>query len=320
MITVIGGAGFIGTALCRSLQAQAIPFQIVDKVISTAFPSQTQLADVRDPHALAQACRGKVWINLAAEHQDNVRPVRLYAEVNVQGARHVCALAAERQVETLLFVSSVAVYGDAEAEADEDSPLAAEHPYGKTKAAAEQVYRDWQAADPQRRQLLIVRPTVVFGPGNRGNVYNLLAQMASGRFVMIGSGQNQKSMAYIHNVVAFLEHLLARPWQAGVQVFNYADKPDFTMEELVQNVYQSLGKPSTSPFRLPYALGYGAGLALDLLGKIRGKPFTISAIRVKKFCSTTTFSSTQGAESGFQAPYTLAEGLKEMIQAEFAHP
>ncbi|EIM73271.1 UDP-glucose 4-epimerase [Nitritalea halalkaliphila LW7] len=308
MITVIGGSGFIGTALCRSLQAQAIPFQIVDKNPSTTFPDQTELADVRDPQALASACQGKVWINLAAEHQDNVRPVRLYEEVNVQGARHLCALAAERQVERLLFVSSVAVYGESHPNADEESPHAASHPYGQTKAAAEQVYRDWQAADPRRRQLLIVRPTVVFGEGNRGNVYNLLAQMASGRFVMIGSGQNRKSMAYLPNVVAFMEHLLGQPQRAGVQVFNYADKPDFSMEELVQNVYEALGKPSTSPFRLPYVFGYGAGLALDLLGKLRGKPFTISAIRVKKFCSTTTFSSARSAASGFQAPFTLAEG------------
>jgi len=46
--------------------------------------------------------------------------------------------------------------------------------YGRTKYLAEQVYKEWQAEDPENRSLVIVRPTVIFGEGNRGNVYNLV--------------------------------------------------------------------------------------------------------------------------------------------------
>lgn len=56
---------------------------------------------------------------------------------------------------------------------------------------AEGVYRKWLGTDTER-SLTIVRPTVVFGERNRGNVYNLLRQMASGKFIMIGNGQNRK--------------------------------------------------------------------------------------------------------------------------------
>ena len=58
------------------------------------------------------------------------------------------------------------------------------------------------------RSLVIVRPAAVFGEGNRGNVYQLLRQIASRRFVMVGSGHNRKSMAYVGNVSA----LLCTPW------------------------------------------------------------------------------------------------------------
>ena len=66
------------------------------------------------------------------------------------------------------------------------------------------VYKDWQSEDPENRTLIIVRPTVIFGEGNRGNVYNLLNQVASRRFVMFGNGKNIKSMAYVENIAAFL--------------------------------------------------------------------------------------------------------------------
>jgi GlcNAc-P-P-Und epimerase len=81
--------------------------------------------------------------------------------------------------------------------------------YGRTKYEAECVYRDWQAQDPGNRALVIIRPTVVFGEQNRGNVYNLLRYLADGRFVMVGSGRNVKSMAYVENIAAFLEHSLS---------------------------------------------------------------------------------------------------------------
>ena len=57
------------------------------------------------------------------------------------------------------------------------------------------------------KSLIIVRPTVIFGEGNRGNVFNLLNQIASGKFFMVGKGENKKSMAYIHNIVAFSRDL-----------------------------------------------------------------------------------------------------------------
>lgn len=42
--------------------------------------------------------------------------------------------------------------------------------------------------------LTIIRPTVIFGEQNHGNVYNLLRQIAGGKFPMIGKGTNRKSM------------------------------------------------------------------------------------------------------------------------------
>ena len=126
-----------------------------------------------------------------------------------------------------------------------------------------------------------MRPTVVFGEQNRGNVYNLLRQIASGKFMMIGNGKNLKSMAYVENVAAFLEYSIDT-FNPGVHVFNYIDKPDFDMSTLVGTVNSKLSKSSSVNIRLPYALGLAAGYGFDLLARITGKNFPVSSIRIKK--------------------------------------
>lgn len=113
----------------------------------------------------------------------------------MKGAAEVCVAARKAGVRTIVFTSSVAVYGFHPYPVDENGPFAPFNPYGQTKLDAETVYRAWAAEDPTRT-VIIVRPTVVFGEGNRGHVYNLMRQVMSGRFLMVGSGLNAKSMAY----------------------------------------------------------------------------------------------------------------------------
>ena len=314
-VTIIGGSGFIGTELARQLLEAGETVRIADKAKSAAYPQLWTAADVREEAALHTALAGSdVIYNLAAEHKDNVQPRSLYDEVNVEGARKVCRAAEELGIERIVFTSSVAVYGFAAPDTDESGRLSPFNDYGRTKLAAEGVYREWLARSA-RRSLAIVRPTVVFGPRNRGNVYNLLRQMSSGRFAMVGSGENVKSMAFVENVASFLA--AARRFGAGEHLFNYIDKPDLPMNELVALVKKRLGKPERIPFRIPYAMGYAGGLLLDAVSKVTGREFPISAIRVKKFCATTQFRSSGIAATGFVAPVSLRDGLDRTIDYEF---
>jgi GlcNAc-P-P-Und epimerase len=112
----------------------------------------------------------------------------------------------------------------------------------------ERVFEAWAERAPTR-SLTVVRPTVVFGPDNRGNVYTLLAQVARGRTLVIGDGRNRKSMAYVENVADFLAHALR--FGPGVHVFNYVDKPDMDMNELVTLAGQTPGQGRARPWHLP---------------------------------------------------------------------
>ena len=315
MINIIGGSGFIGTRLSSLLKLEGLAFKIVDKALSKEFPERTFIADVRSVEALDSAIsENAILINLAAEHRDDVTPLSLYDDVNVQGAKNVCLVAAKKNVKTIIFTSSVAIYGFAPLGTDESGKVAPFNDYGRTKYEAEQVYKVWQAEDPLFRTLIIIRPTVVFGEQNRGNVYNLLRQIASGKFVMIGDGLNRKSMAYVGNVVAFIQFSLT--FKPGVHIYNYIDKPDFTMNELVFWVNKLLGKSAEIKFRLPYGLGLLIGNGFDLVAKVMGKKLPVSAIRVKKFCSNSVYESAIH-NTGFTPPFSMLVAVERTIKYEF---
>lgn len=316
MITVIGGSGFIGSRFCKRLQEKSFKFQIVDKRKGVSFPEKTSIANVRNYQDLHDEVQGEAIINLAAEHRDDVSPKSLYDEVNVDGARRVCEVAESKGINKIIFTSSVAVYGFAPIGTDESGKIDFFNDYGRTKYEAELIYTTWQSKDPENRSLVIIRPTVVFGEQNRGNVYNLLKQIASGKFVMIGNGLNRKSMAYVENVAAFLEFSLN--FGPGVHLYNYVDKPDFNMNTLVSNVNKALSKETKIGLRLPYILGYSTGKLFDLAAWISGKKFSISSIRVKKFCSDTAFGSS-AEKTGFKRPVSLEEGIDNTIKYEFVH-
>jgi len=316
MITIIGGSGFIGSRLCSRLKAERIDFIIIDKNPSHFFMEQVKIADIRDKDALRKNISPcDVIINLAAEHRDDVTPRSLYDEVNVEGSRNIIEICKEKNINHIIFTSSVAVYGFAPPNTDEEGEIRYFNDYGRTKWEAEKLYKAWYEENPAERTLTIIRPTVVFGERNRGNVYNLLTQIASGLFPMIGSGTNVKSMAYVENVVSFILYMAQK--SKGYQVFNYVDKPDLTMNDLVIMVKRALGKKATTGIHWPYWLGFVGGLFFDIISKLTGKKLPISSIRIKKFCATTQFDTSIHKNTSFQAPVALEEGLNRTIKYEF---
>jgi GlcNAc-P-P-Und epimerase len=315
-VNVIGGSGFIGTRLVRRLSVNNLMnIKIIDKASSKAHPDLVELGDVTYPDQLrATVSEASVIINLAAEHRDDVRPLSLYSDVNIEGARNVCTVAREKNVKTIVFTSTVAVYGFAPLGTDESGKIAPFNEYGRTKSEAELIFKAWQAEAPSERSLVIIRPTVVFGEQNRGNVYNLLKQIASGKFVMVGNGENRKSMAYVENVTAFIEYSLS--FKPGLHIFNYIDKPDFTMNSLVANVNRILGRSEAIRLRLPYSIGYTVGKCFDLVANLTGKQFPISSIRVKKFCSNSVYNTALDS-TGFVPPVPLERAIEQTVRYEF---
>ena len=374
----------MGTRLVKRLLSSGYEVVIADKRPSREYPELWRRVDVRNApqesneyeasltdeimapgaerkarslqpmNKLSDVLKGSdVVVNLAAEHRDDVTPKSLYDEVNVAGAVNVCEACTKLGIKRIVFTSSVAVYGFAPAGTDEGGEINYFNDYGRTKFMAEERYREWLDSD-ESNSLVIIRPTVIFGEGNRGNVYNLLHQIAKGFFPMVGSGRNRKSMNYVENVAAFiqycLEHDLAKTVvecyatphalatgcvettsdNAGhfdklndrrigkLSLFNYCDEPVYDMNHLVLDVNKFLGRPKKRLFHWPYFIAYFGGLCFDFLGFILHKKFTVNSIRVKKFTENTYFVGNNiKTLTDFKAPVALSEGLKRTIEFEF---
>jgi nucleoside-diphosphate-sugar epimerase len=307
-IAITGGAGFIGARLAAQLAAQGHEIVVID--INAPKPM-----DVTDEAAMmGTALKGvDIIYNLAAEHRDDVRPQQRYYDVNVTGAKILVKAAKQHNIKTIIFTSTVAVYGLNAGESLETDTPAPFNDYGHSKLEAEEVFNNW-ANEDSTRTLVTMRLVATFGPGNRGNIYNLMNQIAANRFVMVGNGDNHKSVAYVENIVAFLQHCLTFP--SGKHLYNYADKPDLNMRDMVAEIRRALGYHGMGP-RVPYALGLAGGVGLDAVAKVTGRTFPISAVRVRKFCADTIVNAKKAHESGFKAPYALQDGVQEMIRAEF---
>ncbi len=318
-IAMIGASGFVGTRLIDLLKDdKQYEIKNIDLQPSHFFNDITVIGDVREQEKIDSELKGyDAVVLLAAQHRDDVSPTSLYYDTNVGGMEVTLRAMEKNGIKRIVFFSSVAVYGLNKENPDENHPADPFNHYGKSKWQAEQVLQKWYETHADWN-IDIIRPTVIFGERNRGNVYNLLKQISSGKFLMVGNGKNRKSMAYVGNIVAFVKYMIDNVTD-GYNVFNYIDKPDTDMNNLVAHVSKVLNKhiPAT---HFPYWLGMLGGYCFDALAFVTRKKLTVSSVRVKKFCATTEFDATKVHSCGFKAPFTLEEGLARTLEFEFVHP
>jgi nucleoside-diphosphate-sugar epimerase len=133
---------------------------------------------------------------------------------------------------------------------------------------------------------------------------------------MVGNGTNQKSIGYVGNIAKCLEFMMSLSGKQ-VEIFNYADKPDLQMLELVPLVRGVFGYGETLPMRMPKWLIWSIAAALDVIAALLNKSFPVSRVRIHKFCSNSQFSTERLLEAGFEPEYDLKDALRQTIRAEF---
>lgn len=316
-VTLIGASGFVGTRLMDLLKDYH-QIRNIDIQPSHFFPEITVTGDVTDSSSLnGLLADTDAVVLLAAQHRDDVTPTSLYYDTNVEGIKNVLKAMELNGVKRIVFFSSVAIYGLNKDNPNEDTPADPFNHYGKSKWQAEQVLQEWHKTH-QDWNIDIIRPTVIFGERNRGNVYNLLHMLSTGKFMRVGNGRNVKSMAYVGNVVAFVKYMIENVTE-GYNVFNYIDKPDLNMNQLTGLVCDKLGRKIPS-IKIPYWIGMAGGFFFDFIAFITRKKLEVSSVRVKKYCATTQFDAAKAHSTGFKAPYTLEEGILRTLEFEFIHP
>ena len=281
---------------------------------SNDFPNKSKIADIRNPNSLRQSITGDIIVHLAAIHTDDIREKRIYFETNVEGTKNILKVCDEKKIQSVIFTSSVAVYGFAHSNADETSQTNPFNYYGESKLEAEKLLRDWYEKSNLTKNLIIIRPTVIFGENNRGNLFKLMQSIYLKKFIMIGSGNNIKSIGYVKNLVDFIIYSLN---MKKFSLFNYIDKPDLTVLELTKTITLNFNYKFRPFFTIPYFIAYAVLVFLEPFANLIKLRLPISLIRLRKFCSTTQFSSDKVLQTSFKPKYTIEQGIEKTIKFEF---
>src|SRR5659263_248697 len=139
---LVGASGFIGTRLIDLLCKENC--YNIDKNPSEKYNDITTIQDIREKnleHVLSNSTEAVIL--LAAEHRDDVSPISLYYDVNVQGARYVLDAMDKNGIKNIFFFSTLAIYGLNKNNPDENHPADPFNHYGKSKWQAEEILREW---------------------------------------------------------------------------------------------------------------------------------------------------------------------------------
>lgn len=312
-VFVTGDAGFIGRGIVQRLLSQGSIVSGLD-TMSTDFRNDAYRqhhGSILDSSAVREAMKGvDVVIHLAAEHKDFGVTQDSYFRVNRDGTKRLLAAAAELNVKKFIFFSSVAVYGDQDIPNEETVPQPSNN-YGVSKLAAEELVVSWAAKD-SKRSATIIRPTVVFGPHSRANIFKLIAYVCDRRFIWIGNGENIKSIAYVENLVDATMFLMERA-TPGLEIFNYADEPHMTTRELV-DLIASTAKVPFPKRSIPLGVALTGACLFDILAKLTGRDFSINSARIRKFNTSTCYRAEKIRSLGFTPRYSIAQGLQHNIR------
>ena len=322
---IFGGTGFIGTFFAvhlmgtgrytkvylydrERLEDKKFPYR--RKLIAATANIEIVIGDVREDISWTPEEPVSLIANFAAVHREPGHEPVEYYETNLKGAENVTAWAERVGCSDLIFTSSISPYGISESTKDESTlpvPLTA---YGGSKLAAEKIHLAWQAANASGRRLVIVRPGVVFGPGEGGNVTRLVKAVRGGYFSYMGNRDTRKAGIYVKELCNAIWWVYQRQQAVGekVSLFNGSMNPGPSIQEYVQAVSAVAGVKRFVP-SIPYGLLLGVSYGLEIIAKPLKISHPFSPVRIRKLVRSNNILPSFLVKNGYSYKYTLEQAL-----------
>jgi nucleoside-diphosphate-sugar epimerase len=233
-----------------------------------------------------------------------------YERVNVVGTRRLIEAATAAGVERFVYFSSVKAMGEETAEGlDERHPPKPRTAYGRTKLMAEELVSGFSRSG---RHASILRLPLVYGVGNKGNLYRMVAAIDRGLFPPIPDTNNRRSMVHVSNVVDAALLAAARR-EANGQTFIVTDAREYSTRELYEAIRRGLGHP-VPRWSVPPFAWRAAGRVGDVAGLLLGRRSFVDSDAVTKLLGSAWYSSAKITnELGYSPRVGLAEGLPEIL-------
>jgi GlcNAc-P-P-Und epimerase len=320
---IFGGSGFIGRHLACHLLDNRIVDSIViadlhpiDEAVCTLRMRELLISravrfeqvDVRGAISLSSKESVDLVINLAAIHREPGHQPNEYYETNLLGAENVCGWAVSQACNTIIFTSSISPYGPAEEVKNENSIPVPVTAYGCSKLVAEKIHGTWQAQDQKSRRLIILRPGVVFGAGERGNVSRLVKAVLNGYFVFMGNRATRKAGIYVKELCCALTWVLNDKSAPGAVLFNMSMDPGPTIGDYVRTV-QEIAGVNSRVFGVPFIFVYIASHIVDPILRLLRVSDSFHPTRVLKLIRSNNIEPLWLREQGYKYHYTLSEAF-----------
>ncbi|GAQ83800.1 sterol-4alpha-carboxylate 3-dehydrogenase (decarboxylating) [Klebsormidium nitens] len=346
---VTGGNGFVGQNLITKLVKDGT-WKVVILDIAPQFRPDNQIKDVqlvseglangsikyicgdlRKKEQVVAAVQGVSVIFHVASPDPNAKSAQLFEDVNVKGTRFLLDAAAQSGVKKFVFTSSASVVFDGTgiAGGDESMPYPKkplDH-YTHTKAQAEQLVL--KANGVNGLLTVAVRPSGIFGPGDKAMIPNMVALAQAGKLSsIVGDGKNLWDFTYIDNVVhghQCAEKALKEGSEAAGKAFFISNGEPYPFWTMTFDLVGGLGYPKHKyvlPAKPLLLLAVAVHHLLELLNKVLGpvlkRPletaFTPSRIRL---AIASRYYNVERARKllGYEPVVPLKEGIRRAIEA-----
>lgn len=319
---IFGGNGFVGVFFAEYLlnntefdKVYLFDIESIDAKIS-AFRKKQISSDLRIIEIIGDVRHSIKWFvpkervalvaNFAAVHREPGHEDFEYYKTNLLGAENVCAWAEMVRCNTIIFTSSISPYGSSEDVKDESSLPIPVTSYGGSKLVAEKIHQIWQAKDDVSRRLVIVRPGVVFGPGEGGNVSRLIKAVLHNYFFYMGNKHTLKAGVYVKELCHAMWWVLQRQPISGdhVSLFNMSMNPGPSIQDYVNTVCSVAGVKRFVP-GVPYRLLWIVAYLIDAVARPLGIKHPFSPVRINKLVRSNNILPNYLVENGYEYRYTL---------------
>jgi nucleoside-diphosphate-sugar epimerase len=315
-VLVTGATGFTGGHLARHLAARGHRVRALVREPSRAAALASAGIDVvpgdlANPATLPAALDGiDIVHNVAALYRQAGLPRETYARVNAEAVGVLVEAAARAGARRVVHCSTVGVHGDVEhPPADEDAPLRPGDVYQQTKVEGERIGRE--AAARTGIELTIVRPSGIYGPGDR-RLLKLFRGVARRRFVVLGGGEIFYHLTYVEDLVEGMR--LAGEVAAGAnRSYILAGGEVTTLNELCARIADAAGVPPPR-LHLPVWPVWTAGALCEAICAPFGLEPPLYRRRVDFFTKSRAFRIDRARrELGYAPTVGLDEGIRRTL-------
>jgi nucleoside-diphosphate-sugar epimerase len=319
-ILITGSTGFIGRCLLPLLTKKDC--QITTIVRQNIDPFNTNITNVvfvnidGNTHWHETLQNIDIVIHLAARahilNENTPNPEAEFFSVNTEGTKNLVKQSIQAGVKHFIFISSVGAMASLSNQPlQENSPCHPDTPYGRSKLAAEQALIS--LASQSDMTWTILRPTLVYGPGNPGNMERLIKLVKKGLPLPFGRVNNCRSLVYVGNLVDAIITCLTHP-NAKNQTFLISDGQDLSTPDLIRKIAYYLDRPCNL-LPVPPSLLKVAGNLGDMGEKLLGRSLPLNTPTIDRLLGSLVVDSSKIRNTlNWQPPFTIDEGLQQTLR------